>query len=274
MVKRGSRAVVALVLFAGCAVAVQERMFIRPGPARNATPAQLESVERHSIVTADGATLGAIQLERDDAAVDVLYFGGNEFRIDDFGGLLADAFKPLPVSVFVADHRGYGRSTGKPTLALLKSDALALYDYLDARNGTRPIIVHGFSLGSFLAAHVAANRPVAGTILESTATNVKDWARANVPSPLIRVKIADSLKGEDNVRFVKSYTAPLLLMTGANDRITPPSFAQTLYAKSATAESMRRIAIVEGKGHGDVMASENAIAAYRELIRLVGTPGD
>jgi fermentation-respiration switch protein FrsA (DUF1100 family) len=88
------------------------------------------------------------------------------------------------------------------------------------------------------------------------------------------VKIADSLRGEDNVRFVKSYTAPLLLMTGTNDRVTPSSFAETLYAKSATAESKRRIAIVEGKGHGDVMASETAIAASRELIRLAGTPGD
>ncbi len=41
---------------------------------------------------------------------------------------------------------------------------------------------HGQSLGSFVAAYVAQQRPAArGLILESTTTNVREWSNAMLP---------------------------------------------------------------------------------------------
>ncbi|HEX2123893.1 MAG TPA: alpha/beta fold hydrolase [Thermoanaerobaculia bacterium] len=268
------RAALVLLLAGACTFAVQENHFFHPGPARSKSRAVVG--EDHAIPSAGGVSLGAVYVRR-DAPVDVLYFGGDSFYIDDHGTWLAAALHPVGANLFIVDHRGYGRSGGTPTLAVVKQDVLVAYDYLDAMNGSRPIVVHGFSLGSFLAGHAAANRPVAGLVLESTATDVESWAKTNVPGyarAVVRVDIAEALKAESNVSVVKAYGGPLLLMTGANDRITPPRFAQELFAHSATPADRKRVLIAGGRGHGDVLVSPEAVEAYRTFVATItGPPG-
>jgi pimeloyl-ACP methyl ester carboxylesterase len=83
------------------------------------------------------------------------------------------------------DYRGSGRSSGVPTIAALKADALQVFDQVNARYPGR-VVLHGQSLGSFVAAYVAQQRPAArGMVLESTTTNVRDWG--NVRTRLLRV---------------------------------------------------------------------------------------
>jgi fermentation-respiration switch protein FrsA (DUF1100 family) len=263
------RATVLLLIACACTFAVDEDHFFHPGPARSKTRATVG--DDHSIPSAGGVSLGAVYVRR-DAPVDVLYFGGDSFYIDDHGPWLAAALRPVGANLFIVDHRGYGRSGGTPTLDVVKQDVLAAYDYLDNLNGTRPIVVHGFSLGSFFAGYVAAHRPVAGLLLESTATDVESWAKANVPGyarAVVRVNIAEALKAESNAGVVKTYRGPLLLMTGANDKITPPRFAQELFAQSATPADRKRVLIAGGRGHGDVLVSPEAVEAYRTFVAAI-----
>jgi hypothetical protein len=73
----------------------------------------------------------------------------------------------LPVEYVAFNYPGYGGSEGKATLAGVHQSSLAAYDALAARAGGKPIFVSGMSLGTPAALHVAANRPVAGVVLQN-----------------------------------------------------------------------------------------------------------
>ena len=109
-----------------------------------------------------------VSLTQRDASVTVLYFGPNMFKISRDGAQVGQRLLPLGVNLVMVDHRGSGGSSGKPTLTLLEHDALAVFDHLSATLKPRQskILVHGLSLGSFMAAHVASQRP-------STITSVR-----------------------------------------------------------------------------------------------------
>ena len=264
---------VATALFAtSCSVAIQENHFFNPGPPQHAQPiaASGSTTEPHTITMGDGTKLAAAYVVTPGADVDILYFGGNASRIDDYGGELAELVAPLRANLFLSDYRGYGRSTGQPTLDSIEQDALAIFDYVRERSGGRPIVVHGLSLGSFLAANVAVNRPVAGLVLESTAPDVNEWAHANVPfyaRPFVRLKIAPALLTRSNTEALRTYTGPLLLLTGSKDPVTPPRFAQKLAATSAS--SVKRAVIVPGASHGDAMMFPLAAKEYAAFLDTI-----
>jgi fermentation-respiration switch protein FrsA (DUF1100 family) len=178
----------------------------------------------------------------------------------------------LRVNVLMVDYRGYGRSAGTPTVDIVKSDAVAVYDYLRSRSNGRPIVVHGFSLGSFMASTVAMQRTVQGLVLEGTAPDVATWAKHQIPmyaKPVVRLNIAPRLLAESNVAAVQRYVGPLLLLTGSKDSVTPPRFLKTLLAASASAQ--KRAFVAEGAGHGGALKIAAARHAYSEFLDSVRT---
>ena len=236
-------------------------------PATFAQPAEAVQIEGEG-----GATLGGVYVRCNDAAVDVLYFGGDVFTIDAFGPYIANAACAAGANLFMVDYRGYGRSSGTPSLPLIKSDALTAFDALKARNAGRPVVVHGFSMGSFVAPYVAANRPAAGLVLESTAPSVEEWAAAQIPryaKPFVRLEIGPLLRAESNLRQLAAYCGPLLLVTGARDDITPPRFARTLFDRSCTAAGEKRLIIAPGAGHGDALTTAAAANEYRDFLAAI-----
>jgi hypothetical protein len=252
-----------LLLFLGGCVTfeVKDNHFFIPGPAER--PTAIPNAEEVRLGELAGARVTA-----PDAQVEILYFGGNASRVDDYGAFLVRALAPLRANVTMFDYRGYGRSGGTPSIENVKSDALAIYDFARERAGSRPLIVHGVSLGSFIAAHIAAHRPVDGLVLEATAPDVRSWGTRQIPwyaKPFVRLKIAPALLEVSNTTAVQSYTGPLLLITGAEDTITPPSFAHALYAASRS--DVKRVLIVQGAGHGDALAFPGALEEYVAFVR-------
>lgn len=236
---------------------VKDNHFFIPGPAER--PAPIPEAEEVRL-----GDLGGARVTRPDAEVELLYFGGNASRVDDYGAFLVRALAPLRANVTSFDYRGYGRSSGTPTIEAVKGDALAIYDFVRERAGPRPLLVHGVSLGSFIAAHIAANRPVDGLVLEATAPDVRSWATRQIPwyaKPFVRLKIAPALLEASNEQVVRRYTGPLLLLTGAEDPVTPPEFARQLYAASAS--PVKRLVIVPGASHGDALAFPTAVQEYQ-----------
>jgi len=178
---------VSSVVFSGCApMRVTERQIIRPDAPGTVAAKRFGGDGTHKRITElsvagqDGALLKGILLEQPNADRTVLYFGGNMFHIDPHLDALLPVLAACGTNVAVFDHRGYGRSSGTPTVANMQADALAVFDALNGRYPGR-VIVHGQSLGSFMAAHVAQSRPVLATVLETTATNATDMVEAQVP---------------------------------------------------------------------------------------------
>src|SRR5437899_673838 len=71
------------------------------------------------------------------------------------------------VEIWAVNYPGFGGSSGPAQLRLIPSAALAAFDALQSKAGTRPIIVFGTSLGATVALHVAAHRNVHGIVLHN-----------------------------------------------------------------------------------------------------------
>ena len=92
-------------------------------------------------------------------------------------------------------------------MAHLKQDALSVYEYVTGELGVAPehLIVHGHSLGTFVATYLANEHPVGGVVLENPATNVDAWSKALLPWYLrlfIGFDFAEPLREEDNLTRV------------------------------------------------------------------------
>jgi fermentation-respiration switch protein FrsA (DUF1100 family) len=266
-----SRLFLLAALLAGCTAEVRETDLIRPVAGGPLASAPGYEVTEHRFAAADGVRLYSVHLRRPGARATILYFGGNGYTIGRFGAWTAGVFAPLGVDLIIVDHRGYGQSEGSPSAAAMEEDALAAFD--EARRLVGPggrIIVHGHSLGSFFAGHVAANRAAAGVVLESSATTTEDWVKAGTPGAaklfIRKVEIDPNLRGRGNLSVVPRIDEPLLLLVGAKDGTTPPSLSQGLYAASPLPEERKTLQVVPGAGHTDLMTKADAIAAYRAFL--------
>ena len=274
-------ALLASVALSGCIrVSLSETDVYLPQPGASAPPAKLAvggveyAVEPQTIISADGTRLAGALLRRPGAVRTVLYFGGNLFTMQANAAEVAQVLAPLGVNIMVLDYRGYGASGSGPLkMDPILGDALAAFDHLASRPGMDPsrIVVHGHSLGSFMAGHVAANRPTAGVVLESSATTAEAYARHQVPflaRPFVRLDIAESLRRQGNLQQMPRIDEPLLLLVGSADRPMPPRFSRELFQASTLPPERKRLLVVPGAGHNDVLHHASAIAAYREFLTL------
>lgn len=232
------------------------------------------TLEPQLITAADGLKLAGVLLRRPGADRTVLYFGGNLTTVGRNGPAIAAQLAPLNVNLMLVDYRGYGASgKAEANTATLMSDALAVFDHLAGLPGIDPssIVVHGQSLGSFMAGQVAASRPTAGVVLESSATTAEDFAHAGIPvyaRPFVRLHIAEGLRGQGNLKQMDRLDEPLLILVGADDDATPAVFSRKLFDASTLPPARKRLVVVEGVGHNGVLNRPAAMAAYVEFLAL------
>lgn len=264
-------------------LSVSERDVYKPQPGAELTAFALSpqsrrdyTLEPQTILAADGTRLTGTLLRRSGAERTILYFGGNLFTVSGRGPGLAERLAPLNANILFVDFRGYGASVPGPINSdALLDDGLAVFDHLTKLPGIRPdrIYVHGHSLGSFFAAHVAANRSTAGVILESPATNAQAVVRGQVPlwaRGVIRVDLSESLKGQDNLVTVKFIDEKLLILVGAQDKLTPPRFSRELLKTSTLPASRKQLVIFKDADHTNVLAQATSIEAYRGFLDQPG----
>ncbi|WP_412068995.1 alpha/beta hydrolase [Rubrivirga sp. IMCC43871] len=237
----------------------------------NAVPGA--TVEPFDVAT-DSAVLAGWRVRHaapDDARPTVLYFGGNGFRISQLGLKKLVPLLRTGVDVVLIDHRGHGRSTGEASTHALKADALATFDAVAALVGPERVIVHGHSLGSFLASHVGAERATAGVVLENSATTTADYAASRfdlypVFRPFVRLEVSDALADEGSLAPVRRIDEPLLILAGALDARIPAWMSEELYAASPLAPGRKRLVVFETAGHNRVPFHPDFAAVYRAFV--------
>jgi pimeloyl-ACP methyl ester carboxylesterase len=252
---KGRRIVEWLIVVAALVVGIpaaawlaQERLIFFPQPLTATThlPAHANTLE---VVAEDGTRLSGYELAAGTRPSPMLiYFGGNA---EEISWTLADARWPRNWSIAGLNYRGYGRSEGKPGERVLVADALALFDALARRPDVdaRRIVVVGRSLGTGVAAQVAAQRPVAGAILISPYDSLVEIGRGHYPW----LPVSWLLKHRfDSLSAVKTARVPLLTIVGTADGIIPLSRSRVLH--EAWPGPKRWLAL-EGAGHNDVSLS-------------------
>jgi len=278
---RGLAAVLLAVSASGCVtVSLSEEGIYHPqkGAALTAQALAAEvrgyTLEPQTITAPDGTRLAGALLRRPGADRTVLYFGGNMFAVGSDGATVARRLAPLGVNLMLVDLRGYGASGSGPlTQAAILSDGLAVFDHLAAQPHIEPnqIVVHGMSLGSFLAGHVAAHRRTAGVVLEASATTAEAFVGSAVPwlaRPFVRVDIAQGLRGQGNLQHMSRLDEPLLVVVGEKDTLTPPRFSRELFAAATLPRERKRLVVVKDAAHDQAIFKAQTITAYREFLGL------
>jgi len=198
-----------------------------------------------------GARLQGFLYRLPDAKRIILLSHGNGGDVRDIKRLAAMLLR-TGNSVFAYDYEGYGLSEGEPSLEGICRDGSAAYQYLITQEHYAPnqIILFGESLGTLVTGKLAGSVNCAGVILEcplysihrigcdvvSYLDNYPDWAWT-----------AEARQLDNSVSLKKSH-APLLLIAGTADQITPVTYADDLYALAPSPKQFIRI---DGAGHGD-----------------------
>ncbi|MCD9030316.1 alpha/beta hydrolase [Luteimonas sp. Y-2-2-4F] len=188
----------------------------------------------------------------------VLYFGGNAERVEDNREAFA-AWLPARI-VYLPAHRGYGASDGEPGQAALFADALALYDFVRARHPGQRISVIGRSLGSGVAAHLAAQRPVDRLVLITPFDSLGAVAAGHYPWLPVRLLLRDRY---DSAAQLRGYRGPLLVLRAGRDEVVPPARTDALLAGLGRDAE---VVAIDRADHNDVhTASEYGQALARFL---------
>ena len=156
-----------------------------------------------------------------DAAQAVLYFGGNAEDVSWNVPAFAAAFPGR--AVYLPNYRGYGGSGGAPSQAALFADALALYDRARARHASVALI--GRSLGSAVAAHVAAERAAEKLALITPFDSALNVARGMFPLFPVALLLRDRY---DTAARVADIEAPVLVVIAGRDRVIPRRRSEAL----------------------------------------------
>lgn len=234
-------------------------------------PAGIEVV--HIPVT-DSLALNGWFISHDSAVGTVLYFGGNGFvMVTSFD--IIKSIVDRQVNLLVFDYRGYGENPGTPTVAGLKADGLAAYNFLVQKKGIRPeqLVIHGHSLGSFVASTIARQQSSAGMVLECPITDAKDWTGRLIPwflKPFIRFKIDPALLENSNTENVKHIRQPTLILAGGADKVTPPGMAEKVFQASVAAG--KRLLIIENGGHNDLPKRTEYVEALMQFYQRILPP--
>jgi alpha-beta hydrolase superfamily lysophospholipase len=204
----------------------------------------------------DGLRLKVWAVERPGPRA-VVYFGGNA---EDVAMSLPELEMTSPGwSLYLMNYRGYGGSEGAPTEAGLYADALALFDFVQARHPR--VAVMGRSLGSAVAVHVASEREVDRLILITPFDSFVSVGKAHLPFFPIRWLLRDRHDAASRAGRVR---APVLAVIAGEDEIIPRASAEALV--SAFAPGLVRTVLLPGALHNTVSVARGYLTAIRSFM--------
>jgi pimeloyl-ACP methyl ester carboxylesterase len=184
----------------------------------------------------------------------IVYFGGNAENVVHSLPDLRAAFPDQ--ALHLLHYRGYGGSTGKPSEPALFADALRLFDKVHAEHAE--VTVVGRSLGSGVAVHVAARRPVARLVLVTPYDSVETIAAGQFPIFPVRWLLRDRF---ESWRDAPQIGAPTLLIAAERDEVIPRASTEALLRHFRAGVATLRV--IAGTSHNTVSDRPEYIALLK-----------
>jgi uncharacterized protein len=241
------------------------------------TPGRLEGdwhprglpVEEVWLTSSDGVKVHAWWIPSDHAKFTFLAFHGNAANITNRAPIY-QFLRATPANVLALEYRGYGRSAGVPSEAGFYRDADAAYQYLVNTKGIDPrsIISFGQSIGTAVAAHLAAHRQVAGVILEAPFPSAAQLAwKLYWFLPGLSLLVQSQFNTQARLRET---TAPLLVVHCTQDPIIPFKLGEAVYK---SAQQVKYFVAVNSLCHEEssLMAPGEYRVALQKFLSTLGT---
>lgn len=207
----------------------------------------------------------------------ILFFHGNGEIVADYNEI-GELYMRGGMNFLPVDYRGYGRSTGIPTITNMMRDAHVIIghvlSWLSENGYEGGLIAMGRSLGSASALELSAHygNQIDGLAIES------GFAYA---SPLLQVLGVnmealglEEEKGFSNLEKISRFAKPTLIIHAQQDHIIPFSEGQALYEASPASE--KRLLMVPGANHNDIFlrGMGEYMEAVKALANRVGGKGE
>ena len=210
-------------------------------------------------IDVDGATLSALHLRLPDPKGVVFFLHGNAGNLASW--FTGSAFyRQANYDLFMIDYRGYGKSSGRiESESELRADVRKAWDTVAPLYAGKRIVIYGRSLGTALAARLAAQVQPDLTILVSPFWSAEDLARIHfpwVPSALLRYPLATNV----DLRAIRT---PVLLVHGERDPLIPVDNSERLLAVTPNGALLR----IRGGGHNDLHEFGDYLDALARRLR-------
>lgn len=193
----------------------------------------------------DGGQINGLHFKVPNSKGVVFYLKGNSRSIKGWAKFAKD-FVGKGYDFFMIDYRGFGKSSGRRTETTLYNDAQTVYKWLSSEYEEEDIVLYGRSLGSGIAARIAAwNKPrmlILDSPYYSFLYQVKRYGFILPLRWLLRYKIRTD-------QFIKKVTCPIFVIHGTKDRLI--SFKQGKRLAELTSDRSELVAI-EGAGHNNL----------------------
>ncbi len=193
----------------------------------------------------DGGLVNGLHFKIPNAKGVVFYFKGNSRSIKGWGKFARD-FLGKGYDFFVVDYRGFGKSRGRRTEAILYNDSQHVYKWLTQTYAEDRIIIYGRSMGSGIAARIASWNDPKMLILDSPYYSffhqIKRYAFILPIKWILRYQIRTD-------RFLKKVSCSIFLIHGTKDRLIPFKFSKLL---SKIAVDRTKLFAINGGGHNNL----------------------
>lgn len=160
-----------------------------------------------------------LEPEATRAAATVIWFHGNAgLNVDRSGVALGLSQRGL--RLILAEYPGYGARDGEPSESAIVDDARALYTSVAARYPESPLLLMGASLGSGVAAQLAAKpgygRAPARLILLTPYLSIAETAAQRYWMLPVRHLVKDVF---DSAGAIADYSGPVAILVAGRDEV-------------------------------------------------------
>ncbi len=209
-----------------------------------------------------GEKIHSWYLPGDSAKPTVLFLHGNGGNVGHRIEHLQFLFS-LGVNTLIIDYRGYGRSSGKPSETNMYADAELAYDWLTQEKGVpvEKLFLFGESIGGAVAVDLASRKKVAGVIVESSFTSLRDIAHHSFPLVPTGLLLRSDFNSIAKLPLV---SAPILVTHSPDDDIIPFFFGQRLFESAKPPKKFVRLF----GGHNDraYLTDPVYIQSFRQFL--------
>jgi len=202
------------------------------------------------------------------SAPNILFFHGNGEIASDYDEL-GPIYNRMGMNFLVVDYRGYGRSTGRPTVSTMMKDCHAIFEFtkgwLEENGYGGAFIVMGRSLGSASALELISlhKELINGLVLESS------FAHTGPFLELLGINTSEigfrEEKGFRNLEKIQTWNKATLIIHAEYDHIFPFSEGQALY--DACSSPYKTLLKIPGANHNDIFM--RGLEPYMKAIKAL-----